>query len=178
MSLNENTITAYLLCFVYGQNWDDQAHLTFVQTHLAELLELLADPGELRGSGQASRDGKLSAEALQALSVLLEGTASRGRTIHPLHRLLSRSPLQSMAGYSKISRSYSVQQLQSWLSQVLTLNPFGMSTCLRSGKKLAWALQGAKFCSFVVFPAKLCSLSLFMIRMFLNVHHCLCWAIR
>ncbi|XP_017325087.1 TBCC domain-containing protein 1 [Ictalurus punctatus] len=124
-----------------NKNWDDQAHLTFVQTHLAELLELLADPGELRGSGQASRDGKLSAEALQALSVLLEGTASRGRTIHPLHRLLSRSPLQSMAGYSKISRSYSVQQLQSWLSQVLTLNPFGMSTCLRSGKKLAWALQ-------------------------------------
>lgn len=126
-----------------------------MQTHLAELLELLADPGELSGTGQALRNSKLSAEALQALSVLLEGTVSRGRTIHPLHQLLSRAPLQSMAGYSKLSGSYSLQQLQSWLSQALTLNPFGMSTCLRSGKKLAWALQGTKCFSFIItFPTK------------------------
>ncbi|KAK3568916.1 hypothetical protein QTP86_019555 [Hemibagrus guttatus] len=124
-----------------NKNWDDKAHLTFVQTHLAELLELLADPGELGSSRQALRDATLSAEALQALGVLLEGTVSRGHTVHPLCRLLSRAPLQSAAGYSKLSRSYSLQKLQSWLHQALTLNPFGMSTCLRSGKKLAWALQ-------------------------------------
>lgn len=122
-----------------------------MQTHLAELLELLAEPGEPSGSGRAVRDGRVSVEALEALGVLLEGTVSRGRTIHPLHRLLSRVPLQSMAGYSKLGRSYSLQQLQSWLRQTLTLNPFGMSTCLRSGKKLAWALQGAKSFSFVTF---------------------------
>ncbi|GAA6086103.1 TBCC domain-containing protein 1 [Tachysurus ichikawai] len=124
-----------------NKNWDDHAQLTFVQTHLAELLELLSDPGELSSSHQVLRDGTLSSDALQALSVLLEGTVSRGRTIHPLYRLLSRAPLQSVAGYSKVSRSYSLQKLQSWLHQALTLNPFGMSTCLRSGKKLAWALQ-------------------------------------
>ncbi|KAL7881282.1 hypothetical protein AOLI_G00081300 [Acnodon oligacanthus] len=124
-----------------SKNWDDQAHLTFMQTHLSELLELLVEPGELSGSGQALRDSQLSAEAVQALSLLLEGSASRGRTVHPLHRLLGRAPLQAQAGYSKISRSYSLQQLQNWLRQTLTLNPFGMSTCLRSGKKLAWALQ-------------------------------------
>ncbi|XP_026999454.2 TBCC domain-containing protein 1 [Tachysurus fulvidraco] len=124
-----------------NKNWDDHAQLTFVQTHLAELLELLSDPGELSSSHQVLRDGTLSSEALQALSVLLEGTVSRGRTIHPLYRLLSRAPLQAVAGYSKVSRSYSLQKLQSWLHQALTLNPFGMSTCLRSGKKLAWALQ-------------------------------------
>lgn len=153
MSFTESTVT--IACniisfvFLFGQNWDDQAHLTFMQTHLAELLELLADPAELSGLGQALRGSKLSPEALQALSVLLEGTVSHGRTIHPLHRLLSRAPLQSMAGYSKLSRSYSLQQLQSWLCKVLILNPFGMSTCLRSGKKLAWALQGAK-CPFLL----------------------------
>lgn len=125
-----------------------------MQTHLTELLELLADPGELNSSGQALRDSKLSAEALQALGVLLEGTVSRGRTVHPLHRLLSRAPLQSMAGYSKLSGSYSLQQLQSWLRQALTLNPFGMSTCQRSGKTLAWALQGTQCFSFVIFPTK------------------------
>ncbi|XP_058247428.1 TBCC domain-containing protein 1 [Hemibagrus wyckioides] len=124
-----------------NKNWDDTAHLTFVQTHLAELLELLADPGELGSSRQALRDATLSTEALQALGVLLEGTVSHGHTVHPLCRLLSRAPLQSAAGYSKLSRSYSLQKLQSWLRQALTLNPFGMSTCLRSGKKLAWALQ-------------------------------------
>lgn len=124
-----------------NKNWDDQAHLTFIQIHLAELLELLADPGKPSESRQAVRDGTLSAEAMQALSMLLEGTVSLGHTIHPLHRLLTRAPLQSVAGYSKLGCSYSLQQLQSWLRQTLTLNPFGMSTCLRSGKKLAWALQ-------------------------------------
>ncbi|XP_072542725.1 TBCC domain-containing protein 1 [Salminus brasiliensis] len=124
-----------------NKNWDDQAHVTFVQTHLSEILELLSEPGELSGSGQALRDSQLPFEAVQALSLLLEGSASRGRTVHPVHRLLGRAPLQAQAGYSKLSRSYSLQQLQSWLRQTLTLNPFGMSTCLRSGKKLAWALQ-------------------------------------
>lgn len=148
---------------MFWQNWDDHAQLTFVQTHLAELLELLSDPGELSSSHQVLRDGTLSSDALQALSVLLEGTVSRGRTIHPLYRLLSRAPLQSVAGYSKVSRSYSLQKLQSWLHQALTLNPFGMSTCLRSGKKLAWALQGKKCFSFVPFLAQPLSHNLFTI---------------
>lgn len=38
------------------QNWDDQAHLVFVQSHLAEILELLVEPAQLSKSGQASRD--------------------------------------------------------------------------------------------------------------------------
>ncbi|XP_026851937.2 TBCC domain-containing protein 1 isoform X1 [Electrophorus electricus] len=125
----------------HNKNWDDQAHLTFVQTHLTEILELLAEPGELSSSGQPPRDGQLLPAALQGLSLLLEGSASHGRAVHPLHRLLGRAPFQTQAGYSKLSRSYSLQKLQSWLHQALTLNPFGMSTCLRSGKKLAWALQ-------------------------------------
>ncbi|XP_066542269.1 TBCC domain-containing protein 1 [Hoplias malabaricus] len=124
-----------------NKNWDDEAHLSFVQSHLGEVLELLAEPGELSVSGQALRDSELSMEAVQALSFLLEGSVSHGRTVHSLYRLLSRTALQSQAGYSKLSRTYSLQTLQSWLRQALTLNPFGMSTCLRSGKKLAWALQ-------------------------------------
>lgn len=124
-----------------NKNWDDQAHVTFVQTHLSELLELLTEPGEMSSSGQVLRDSQLSFEAVQALSLLLEGSTSRGRTVHPIHRLLSRAPLQGQAGYSKTSHTFSPQLLQNWLRQTLTLNPFGISTCLRSGKKLAWALQ-------------------------------------
>lgn len=38
------------------QNWDDQAHMSFMQSHLAEILELLVEPGQLSQSGQALRD--------------------------------------------------------------------------------------------------------------------------
>ncbi|XP_041936609.1 TBCC domain-containing protein 1 [Alosa sapidissima] len=124
-----------------NKNWDDQAHLTFVQSHLSELLELLLEPGQLSGSGQVLRDSQVPLEALHGLSLLLEGSMSRGRSVHPLHRLLSRPPLQAQTGYSKLSRSFGLQQLQQWLRQALTLNPFGISACLRSGKKLAWAQQ-------------------------------------
>ncbi|XP_031441310.1 TBCC domain-containing protein 1 isoform X2 [Clupea harengus] len=124
-----------------NKNWDDQAHLTFVQSHLSELLELLLEPGQLSSSGQVLRDSHLSLEVLHGLSLMLEGSMSRGRSVHPLHRLLSRPPLQALAGYSKLSRSFGLQHLQQWLRQTLTLNPFGISACLRSGKKLAWAQQ-------------------------------------
>ncbi|XP_064832858.1 TBCC domain-containing protein 1-like isoform X3 [Oncorhynchus masou masou] len=124
-----------------NKNWDDQAHLSFLQTHLCELLELLVEPGQLSGSGQAVKDSQVSLEALQGLSLLLEGSVSRGRNVHPIHKLLSRAPLQTQAGYSKLGRSFSLHPLLAWLRQALVPNPFGMSTCLRSGKKLAWAQQ-------------------------------------
>ncbi|KAG5851675.1 hypothetical protein ANANG_G00054170 [Anguilla anguilla] len=127
-----------------NKNWDDQAHLTFIQTHLSDLLELLVEPGQLSRSGQAVRDSQISAEAVQGLSFLLEGCVSRGRTVHPVHRLLSRAPLQAQAGYSQLSRSFSLQQLQTWLAapdpSASTLGPpRHPPACLRSGKKLAWA---------------------------------------
>ncbi len=130
------------LFLLFYQNWDDQAHLTFIQTHLSELLELLVEPGQLSSSGQVLRDSQLTSEALESLSLLLEGSVSHSRTVHPIHKLLSRSPLQSQAGFSKLSHSYSLQQFQGFLHQALCLNPFGISTCSESGKRLAWALQG------------------------------------
>lgn len=42
------------------QNWDDQAHLSFVLNHLAEILELLVEPGHLPKSGQSLRDCQVS----------------------------------------------------------------------------------------------------------------------
>lgn len=124
-----------------NKNWDDQAHLGFIQTHLCDLLELLVEPGQLSGSGQAVRDSQVSLEALPGLSLLLEGSVGQGRGVHPLHRLLSKAPFQAQAGFSKLSRSFPLHPLMSWLRQTLVLNPFGMSACLRSGKKLAWAQQ-------------------------------------
>ncbi|XP_054642569.1 TBCC domain-containing protein 1 isoform X2 [Dunckerocampus dactyliophorus] len=124
-----------------NKNWDDQAHLSFVQSHLAELLELLVEPDQLSESGLALRDCQISLEALHSLGLLLEGSAHPGRSVQPVHRLLSKGPLQVQAGYSVLNHSFPLHQLLSCLQQNLTLNPFGIKACLRSGKKLAWAQQ-------------------------------------
>uniref|UniRef100_A0A8C3G635 TBCC domain-containing protein 1 n=1 Tax=Cyclopterus lumpus TaxID=8103 RepID=A0A8C3G635_CYCLU len=123
------------------QNWDDQAHLSFVQSHLAEILELLVEPGQLSQSGQALRDCQISLEAVRSLGLLLEGSVCHGRAVQPVHRLLTKGPLQTQAGYSPLSHSFPLHQLLSCLHQSLTLNPFGITACLCSGKKLAWAQQ-------------------------------------
>ncbi|MBN3277336.1 TBCC1 protein, partial [Polyodon spathula] len=124
-----------------NKNCDDQAHLAFVQTHLSDLLELVLDPEQLSSSGHCAHDSLLSPEALRGLSFLLEGSVSKARAVHPLHELLSWAPLQTQAGYSKLSQAFSLQRLQAWLKDTLTLNPFGYTTCLKTGKKLAWAQQ-------------------------------------
>nr|XP_040057898.1 TBCC domain-containing protein 1 [Gasterosteus aculeatus aculeatus] len=124
-----------------NKNWDDQAHLSFVQSHLAEILELLVEPGQLSQSGQALRDCQISLKAVQSLGLLLEGSVCHGRAVQPVHKLLSKGPLQTQAGYSALSRSFPQHKLLSCLQQSLTLNPFGITACLCSGKKLAWAQQ-------------------------------------
>jgi len=85
---------------------------------------------------------QVSLEAVQGLSLLLEGSLGPGHGVHPVHKLLSRAPLQAQAGYSEPSRSFSLQRLLHWLRGKLTANPFGMTACLHSGTKLTWAQQG------------------------------------
>ncbi|KAM9804462.1 TBCC domain-containing protein 1 [Neosynchiropus ocellatus] len=124
-----------------NKNWDDQAHLSFVLSHLAEILELLVEPGQLSQSGQALRDCQISLEAVRSLDLLLEGPGSQGKAVQPVHRLLTRGPLQAQAGFSSLSRSFSLHKLLTCLQKNLTINPFGMTACMRVGKKLAWAQQ-------------------------------------
>ncbi|CAF95987.1 unnamed protein product, partial [Tetraodon nigroviridis] len=125
-----------------NKNWDDQAHLVFVQSHLAEVLELLVDPAQLTHSGQTSKDCQIPLEVVRSLDLLLEGSSCHNRTsVQPVHRLLNKDPLQSQAGFSALSRCFTLQKLLSCVQHCLTLNPFGMSACLRSGRKLAWDQQ-------------------------------------
>uniref|UniRef100_A0A1A8C9I9 TBCC domain-containing protein 1 n=3 Tax=Nothobranchius TaxID=28779 RepID=A0A1A8C9I9_NOTKA len=125
-----------------NRNWDDQAHLSFMQSHLAEILELLAEPGQLSLSGQAQRDSQqISREAVRSLGLLLEGAADHGKPVQPVHRLLVKGPLQTQAGYSTQSRSFPLRKLLSCLQRCLTLIPFGITACLNSGKKQIWSQQ-------------------------------------
>lgn len=84
-------------------------------------------------------------EVVRSLDLLLEGSTNHNRTnVQPIHRLLSEDPLQSQAGYSAITCCFNLHKLLSCVQHFLTLNPFGMSACLRSGKKLAWDQQGMR----------------------------------
>ena len=66
MLCNYSATYSLFFCLVL-QNWDDQAHLTFVQSHLAEILELLVEPGQLSQSGQALRDCQVIAAIFNIL---------------------------------------------------------------------------------------------------------------
>ncbi|NXF84788.1 TBCC1 protein, partial [Eubucco bourcierii] len=124
-----------------NKNWNDQEHLAFVQSHLLDMLELLLEPEQLTASSHSTHSSMVSYEAVCALSFLIEGTVSKSRTVHPLHELALWQPCQEPNGYSKLCRAFSLPKLESWLRSCLTTNPFGMSACLRAGKKLAWAQQ-------------------------------------
>lgn len=81
-------------------------------------------------------------EAVLSLSLLLEGSACQDKAIQPLHVLLTKDPFQKQAGYSTLGRSFHLHKLLSCIQNYLTLNPFGITACLNSGKTLAWASQG------------------------------------
>ncbi|NXP03429.1 TBCC1 protein, partial [Thinocorus orbignyianus] len=124
-----------------NKNWNDQEHRAFLQSHLSEMLELLLEPEQHPASSHATHSSSVSYEAFCALSFLLEGTVNKSRTVHPLHELALWQPCQAQNGYSKVSRTFSLPKLENWLRSCLTTNPFGMTACLKSGKKLAWAQQ-------------------------------------
>lgn len=117
-----------------------------MQTHLSDLLELLLEPEQLVASSPSTRSSAVSYEAICALGFLIEGTVIKSRTVHPLHELALWPPCQAQNGYSKVSKTFAFPKLESWLRACLTTNPFGMTACLKSGKKLAWAQQGSLIC--------------------------------
>ncbi|KAM4626314.1 TBCC domain-containing protein 1 isoform 2-T2 [Discoglossus pictus] len=125
----------------HNKNWDDYGHLAFVQNHIPYLLELLLEPDQLTKSSHSSYNSLISIEAVRALGFLIEGTVDKNRTVHPFLDLAIWQPMQNNSGYSKTSNSFSLQKLQAWMKDSLVVNPFGMSACIKSGRKLAWAHQ-------------------------------------
>uniref|UniRef100_A0A8C9BF21 TBCC domain-containing protein 1 n=1 Tax=Phocoena sinus TaxID=42100 RepID=A0A8C9BF21_PHOSS len=125
----------------HNKNWNDYSHQAFVCDHLSDLLELLVDPEQLTASFHSTHSSLVSREAVVALSFLIEGTVSGARKIYPLYELALWQPLHAESGFSKTSKAFSFYKLEAWLRASLTGNPFGISACLKSGKKLAWAHQ-------------------------------------
>ncbi|NXX86013.1 TBCC1 protein, partial [Urocolius indicus] len=124
-----------------NKNWNDQEHLAFVLSHLPDLLELLLEPEQLSASSHSTPSSLVSYEAVCALGFLIEGTVNKSGRVCPLQELALLQPCHSHNGYSEASRTFLFSKLESWLRSCLTTNPFGMTACLRAGKKLAWAQQ-------------------------------------
>ncbi|XP_061861656.1 TBCC domain-containing protein 1 isoform X2 [Colius striatus] len=124
-----------------NKNWNDQEHLAFVLSHLPDLLELLLEPEQLSASSHSTPSSRVSYEAVCALGFLIEGTVNKSGRVCPLQELALWQPCHDHNGYSEVSRTFLFSKLESWLRSCLTTNPFGMTACLRAGKKLAWAQQ-------------------------------------
>ncbi|XP_073503929.1 TBCC domain-containing protein 1 isoform X2 [Phyllobates terribilis] len=125
----------------HNKNWDDYGHHAFMQNHIPYLLELLLDPDQLTKSSHSSPYGLLSLDAARALSFLLEGTVDKNRTVHSFIDLALWHPMQTLCGYSKTSQTFSIKKLQAWIKECFVVNPFGISACIKSGRKLSWAHQ-------------------------------------
>lgn len=110
---------------------DEHDHMMFVLHHLNDILELLMEPESSANNGCGS-EACLTIEALEALGFLLTGTTDN-RAIQPLHEIACIQHERSKSGFSKISRTFSFRQLQSWLRSNLQVNPFGVSSILARG---------------------------------------------
>ncbi|KAM4705930.1 TBCC domain-containing protein 1 [Rhinophrynus dorsalis] len=125
----------------HNKNWDDYSHHDFLKNNISYLLELLLEPDQLNNTSNTRNNSLVSIEAVQALGFLIEGTVDKSRTVHPILDLALWQPLQSKSGFSKTTSTFSLYKLEAWIKESLVVNPFGMSACIRSGKKMAWAHQ-------------------------------------
>ncbi|XP_041350328.1 TBCC domain-containing protein 1-like isoform X2 [Gigantopelta aegis] len=135
------------------KSMDDHSHLVFVQNHLSEMLELLAEPDSIpRISG--SQPGNLSLRAIEALSCLLDGSIDKFKSLLPLQEIATMPVVHVHSGYSKVNKTFSVRIFQTWVKDYLTQNPFGVSACIASGVRLSWPFAGDDSKSDVVSSTK------------------------
>ncbi|XP_048583098.1 TBCC domain-containing protein 1 [Nematostella vectensis] len=111
---------------------DEHDHLTFVLHHLNEILELLMEP-DSGGGDSAVTESHLTLEAVDALGFLFIGTTD-GKKIQQLQDLSRLQSEVNRSGYSKLCRSFSFRQFQTWLRSTLQINPYGVSEVLSQGK--------------------------------------------
>ena len=45
----------------------------------------------------------------------------------------------------QLMKSFSLRLLQSWVKDSLVQNPFGISACIASGRRLSWPMAGEIF---------------------------------
>ncbi|CAH8831754.1 unnamed protein product [Trichobilharzia szidati] len=131
--LDSGRSTPIRLC----RNLDEQYHMQFISENLNEILDLLVEPDNHGGN---SMDATLSEDAIEALNLILEGSADQGRTISSFSELVHMPTILPATGYSKVTRAFHLRGLHSWIRSWLAQNPFSVENCIRNGRRLQWRL--------------------------------------
>ncbi|XP_052797396.1 TBCC domain-containing protein 1-like [Mya arenaria] len=116
---------------------DDHSHMVFLQNNIHEVLELLI---EYDTYGTTQGDLSLTLGAVDALGFVIAGSIDRCKTLQPLLDIAMLQTVQHKSGYSKLMRSFSLRLLQNWIKDSLVQNPFGISACIASGRRLSWPM--------------------------------------
>ncbi|VDP62163.1 unnamed protein product [Schistosoma curassoni] len=104
--------------------------------------------------GGNSMDATLSEGAVEALDLILEGSADEGRcgyfyvlltllyfrTLNSFSELVHIPTILPATGYSKVTHAFHLRGLLSWIRSWLTQNPFSVENCIRNGRRLQWRL--------------------------------------
>ncbi|CAH8481094.1 unnamed protein product [Schistosoma rodhaini] len=131
--LDSGRSTPIRLC----RNLDEQYHFQFISENLNEMLDLLVEPDNQSGN---SMDATLSEGAVEALDLVLEGSADEGRTLNSFSELAHIPTILPATGYSKVTHAFHLRGLLSWIRSWLTQNPFSVENCIRNGRRLQWRL--------------------------------------
>ncbi|XP_038055561.1 TBCC domain-containing protein 1-like [Patiria miniata] len=125
---------------INSKSLDENTHMTFLQTHLSDMLSLLVEADPYAGS---ATDVLMSLQSVQAMSFILEGSADGNKTVKPIHDLAKTQGLQLRSGYSKITLAFTCRTFESWIRTSLVANPYGVAACISAGHRLSWPTAGA-----------------------------------
>ncbi|PVD31714.1 hypothetical protein C0Q70_07132 [Pomacea canaliculata] len=131
-----------------SKSLDDHSHLVFIQSNIAEIIELLSEQDASK-SGSISENstvhGSLSLSAVEALSFIITGCIEKSvekKTIMPLQDIAVLQSIQYYSGYSKATKTFSLRQFLIWLKDNLIMNPYSVSACIALGTRLSWPFGG------------------------------------
>ncbi|XP_056020202.1 TBCC domain-containing protein 1-like isoform X2 [Ostrea edulis] len=119
---------------------DDHSHMLFIQHNIQEILELLVEPENY--SQTHPGESALTVEAVEAMGFLIAGSVDKCRSLVPLHDIAILQTVQHKSGFSKITRTFNLRKLSTWLKDCMVQNPFGISSCIANGRRLSWPMAG------------------------------------
>ncbi|PIK60295.1 putative TBCC domain-containing protein 1-like [Apostichopus japonicus] len=118
---------------------DESNHLSFILSHLSDILTLLAESDAYSSS---ATDLYLSTEAVTALGLLIEGTVAKDRNVQSLIAIAKIQTVQASSGFSKITQAFSFRLFETWIRNCLVNSPFGVAACISAGQRLNWPTTG------------------------------------
>ncbi|KAM7535253.1 hypothetical protein Aperf_G00000100172 [Anoplocephala perfoliata] len=124
------------------KNTSEQYQLQFITDYLLEILDILSDPQptESPTSPVGCDDKSLPSSALDALSLIFEGSIDRLSTIQPIRDILLDPLCISHVGYDKSKKTFSMRCLYSWIRANLCQCPFSVESCLLNGTRIQWGM--------------------------------------